>query len=430
MWGILLLLSAVFPKIFVYVEGTTAFNCRNSLFSDEWRQYVIDELNAYRRSLAVGEVYDKSKNYLPMAKNMNELKWDCNLEEMAYKGLQTIISSCDIPSGSVTTPYRSMQVRFNKKNCNITSQTKIILYAWWSQIKLVTVNYPSSFNGSPSVPGSEPFIRMANGTITAFACTYDFCNNKPKGIMVCVTDDTTPNPVNLTLYEKASNKQEICSACKDNCTKSLCPQPHSPVTLPTTCPDDKLTQDSNNAALWMHNYYRKLLASGWAKDKKSKSGYALPAKQMLALEYDCAKGTENGAKKTYELIKDCPSTTPPPTSGYSLNFLSLSNITVSEQDALEHAIRSWWGDLEKNGLGSDTMFNENSGITNFAHMAYEKVSKVACAVKNCSASGKTLVACQYNSVINAGDKIYEPGKVCSGCEGLNKKCSNPAGLCE
>ncbi|KIH58294.1 hypothetical protein ANCDUO_11502 [Ancylostoma duodenale] len=313
MWGILLLLSAVFPKIFVPVKGTTAFNCRNSLLSDEWRQYVIDELNAYRRSLALGEVYDKTKNYLPMAKNMNEL--------------------------------------------------------------------------------------MANATITAFACTYDFCNNMPKGIMVCVSDNTTPNPVNFMLYEKASDKQEICSACKDNCTKYLCPQPHTPVTLPTTCSDDKLTQDSNNAALWMHNYYRKLLASGWAKDKKSKSSYALPAKQMVALEYDCAKGTENGAKKTYELIKNCPSTTPPPTRGYSSNFLSLSNITVPEQDALEH-------------------------------MAYEKVSKVACAVKNCSASGKTLVACQYNSVINAGDKIYEPGKVCSGCKGLNKKCSNPAGLCE
>ncbi|RCN28075.1 hypothetical protein ANCCAN_26186, partial [Ancylostoma caninum] len=87
-------------------------------------------------------------------------KWDCNLEEMAYKGLQTIISSCDIPRDSVTKPYQSMQVGFDKKNCNITSQTKIVLYAWWSQIKRVTVNYPPALNGSPSVPSNESFIRV------------------------------------------------------------------------------------------------------------------------------------------------------------------------------------------------------------------------------------------------------------------------------
>ncbi|RCN40674.1 SCP-like protein [Ancylostoma caninum] len=271
---------------------------------------------------------------------------------------------------------------------------------------------------------------MANATITAFACTYDFCDSKPKGIMVCITDNTTPNPVNLMLYEKASDIQEVCSACTKNCTKWLCPQPHSPVPLPTTCSDDKLTQDSNNAALWMHNYYRKLLASGWAKDKKSKSGYAPPAKGMLALEYDCAKGTENGAKKTYELIKDCPTNTPSPTSGYSLNFLSLNNITVSEQDALEHAIKTWWGELETKGLGSNTMFDESSGITNFAHMAYDKVTKVACAVQRCPVPAKTLVACQYNPAITNGDNIYETGKVCSGCKKFGMKCSNPEGLCE
>ncbi|KAL6724605.1 hypothetical protein Aduo_019478 [Ancylostoma duodenale] len=378
MRGILLLLSAVFPKIFVHVEGTTAFNCRNSLISDEWRQYVLDELNAYRRSLAVGEVYDKSKNYLPMAKNMNELKWDCNLEEMAYESLKSLMSSCEVPRDSISFPYQTMQVRFQRKNCNITSQTKIILYGWWEQIKNETVRYLGNNNDEPSIPTALQFAVMATATTPAFACTYNFCNNMPKGIMVCIYDDRTANVsiANRIIYQPAADKSQTCDACSKNCTEYLCKVIHTPVTLNTTCADDKLTQDSNNAALWMHNYYRRLLASGWAKDKKSKSGYAPPGKQMKKLEYDCSS-TEKG-------------------------------------------------------LGSDTTYHDNSGITKFANMANDQADKVVCAVRNCQQSGQTLVVCQYNAMITEGEKIYETGKVCSGCRKLNptRKCSDPAGLCE
>ncbi|EYB96397.1 hypothetical protein Y032_0151g2846 [Ancylostoma ceylanicum] len=434
MWGTLLLLSAVVPEVLVPVEGTTgsskrpqielhsAFNCRNSLISDEWRQYVLDEVNEYRRTLALGEVYDKAKNYLPKAKGMNELKWDCNLEEMAHDGT---LGNCTLPGDMAFDPYHSMQVRFDKKDCNITSQTKVALYAWWSLIKYVTVRL---INGNPSIPGAAPFILMATNSTTGFACTYALCNDKPKGVFVCIYDDTYvylfalsvqlsvmfnsrtmyPNPVNRIIYEAAASE----------------------VTLPTTCQDDKLTQDSHDTALWMHNYYRKLLASGWAKDKKSESGYAPTAKKMLALTYDCASGGDNGAKKTYALIENCPQTDPSPTPGYSLNFLRLKNYTVSEQDALKHAIKTWWSELENTGLGSETTFKEYSGITSFANMAHDETDKFACAVQNCKQNGETLVACQYSQNVDEGDPIYVTGKVCSGCNKLSKKCSNPQGLCE
>ncbi|EPB70430.1 SCP-like protein [Ancylostoma ceylanicum] len=236
--------------------------------------------------------------------------------------------------------------------------------------------------------------------------------------------------INAQLYEPTWDKNKACESCAD-CTNYLCPQKSfTPVTITPTCQDDKLNQDSNNAALWMHNYYRGLLASGWAKDKKSNSGYAKTAKQMRALEYDCGNATNpNGATNTYNLIKDCPRVNPTATNGYSLNFLRIDDYQISEQDALERAIKTWWGQLETMGLGSDTMFNENSGITNFANMAYDQAEKVACAVQNCAKYGDTLVACQYNKAIQSGDKIYETGKVCSGCKAIRKTCSNPRGLC-
>ncbi|RCN40675.1 hypothetical protein ANCCAN_13378 [Ancylostoma caninum] len=286
---------------------------------------------------------------------------------MAYKGLQKIISSCDIPDTSITSPYQSIAVRFEKKNCNITSQAKVALYAWWSLIKYVVVNYPNNANGSPSVPAAPQFIRMATGNTTAFACTYDFCDSMPKGIMACIFNDI------------------------------------------------------------------KLLASGWAKDPKAKSGYAPPGKQMKKLEYACSNtGGANIAEATYKAIEQCPATDPTSTAGYSMNFLRIKNYKLSQQDALKQAIEKWWGELGEKGLGDDTTFHDNSGIKSFANMAYDQADKFACAVQNCQQSGETLVACQYSPVIADGNKIYETGKVCSGCKKLNpaRKCSNPAGLCE
>ncbi|EPB78701.1 SCP-like protein [Ancylostoma ceylanicum] len=198
------------------------------------------------------------------------------------------------------------------------------------------------------------------------------------------------------------------------------------VTIPTTCQDDKLTNDSHNAALWMHNYYRKLLASGWAKDPKSKGGYAATAKRMLELTYDCT-GADNLAKKTYALIEGCPGDDPQPSPGYSLNFKRFQNYNVPEQDALEESIKEWWGQLGKTGLGSDTSFKTE--IASFANMANDKAEKMACAVKNCQKEGYTLVACQYSPAMQADEKIYETGAVCGGCKAINKACSNPRGLC-
>ncbi|RCN24548.1 hypothetical protein ANCCAN_29754, partial [Ancylostoma caninum] len=118
---------------------------------------------------------------------------------------------------------------------------------------------------------------------------------------------------------------------------------------------------------------------------------------MRELVYDCASGgATNGAKATYDLIKDCPTTNPSPTNGYSLNFKRIPSYTISEQDALEKAINEWWGQLGTVGLGSDTTFNGGPGITNFANMAFDNAEKVACAVQNCAKYGETLVACQYN----------------------------------
>ncbi|KAL6724606.1 hypothetical protein Aduo_019479 [Ancylostoma duodenale] len=50
--------------------------------------------------------------------------------------------------------------------------------------------------------------------------------------------------------------------------------------------------------------------------------------------------------------------------------------------------------------------------------------------QNCKNDGQTRVACQYSPAMQNGEKIYETGKVCSGCKNLGMKCLSPEGLCE
>ncbi|KAL6724614.1 hypothetical protein Aduo_019486 [Ancylostoma duodenale] len=118
--------------------NTSAFNCKNSNISDEWRQLVSDEVNGYRRRLAQGKEQDKTGKPLPGAKNMNKLEWECNLEEVAYKSLQSLMSTCDVPLLTVSPPYQTMQIRF-PKGYNFTSLTKQILHGWWKQVNGETV---------------------------------------------------------------------------------------------------------------------------------------------------------------------------------------------------------------------------------------------------------------------------------------------------
>ncbi|KIH67255.1 hypothetical protein ANCDUO_02416 [Ancylostoma duodenale] len=100
-----------------------------------------------------------------------------------------------------------------------------------------------------------------------------------------------------------------------------------------------MTDELRNTALYMHNYYRGLLASGWAKD--GKIGYAKPAAAMIQLKYDC--DVEN---KIMEKFKDCQT----PTLTQPFNFKQYSKFEESRESALKAVIDEWWSALAKTGV--------------------------------------------------------------------------------
>ncbi|EYB94279.1 hypothetical protein Y032_0173g397 [Ancylostoma ceylanicum] len=417
MWSLLLTLGAVFLQLHINVEATAAFHCRNSLISDEWREMVLHYVNDKRKRLASGGQVDSTGTALKYAKDMNRLNWDCNLEHIAF---QEIAKDC---ANSQQAQYGKTQAEFKSNaKCEINAATKQILKNWWDEVKKVDMQGDTNY-----VALSENFAEMANAVTKAFACTYNTCGSK--GTLLCLYDQKAATNPAGALYQGDADKANICQACAD-CVDSLCPQTTTPVEITPSCTDDKMTEDGNKAAQWLHSYYRRLLATGWAKD--GKSAYAKPAKKMLELTYDCTAaggGAQSAAAQTYAAIENCPTADPAPIAGYSMNFKRLKNFTISDTGALEEAITDWWGPLEKIGLGSNLEFSDGSPLTSFANIAFDQTTKFACSVKNCPKIGETLVMCHYNPPITDGEYIYEAGKVCSGCGKLNKKCSSPPGLC-
>ncbi|EPB72822.1 SCP-like protein [Ancylostoma ceylanicum] len=245
------------------------------------------------------------------------------------------------------------------------------------------------------------------------------------------------------IYMKAGNAQEICQCTNQgkDCIDYLCQIDYTPVgDIPTrVCTaKDGMNSDLETIATDMHNYYRRLVATGWAKDKKD--GYAPTAKDMYALvghKYTDCQAPDTIAEDTKAKVTGCPSTAPQADPGRSLNYYYVTKYNIPREQLLQEAISKWMKQLEDVGVGKTNIFDENAGVTYYANMVHDKVEKFACAVDVCDKTGNSAVICQYNalehsfpktcSIPTDGDPIYELGKPCK-CTG-GRQCSPLQGLC-
>ncbi|EYB99867.1 hypothetical protein Y032_0119g811 [Ancylostoma ceylanicum] len=312
-FSLAVVLLGLFHNI-VALEVPSEFNCKNSLISDEWRREVLKFHNDYRRRVAEGKQATKGGT-MPAAKDMNELTWDCNIE---YQALQ---QSCDnnpqLPTNTANPPlpYSRLVADFKmNSNCNKSSVTTDKLKEWWNEVKTVdltqTVEYTADIKN---------FGQMVNSKVTGFACTYNKCDSGGK--LVCMYDSSRDDTTNKVLYDKGGT----CT-CQD-CVKFLCQPDYkvSTVTEPQPLAIDGMTYDQEMLALRLTNYYRRLLATGWAEDSK---GYAKWAAKMPPLAYEAPIAVH--AKSEAD---DCDKTTYTPDAANSLNFFK-----GSYQDTIEKTI--------------------------------------------------------------------------------------------
>ncbi|RCN47193.1 SCP-like protein [Ancylostoma caninum] len=180
-----------------------------------------------------------------------------------------------------------------------------------------------------------------------------------------------------------------------------------------------MTDEMEKTAENMHNYYRRLIATGWAEDPKSI--YAPRASKMNYVKFDC----DNLAAPMKAAINKCQV----PAEAPGQNVHVVGTWDISRQAALEEAITAWYEGLEKGGgLGEDNTYSAeveaNKMLKQYATLANDEVSAVGCAVKTCQAQGNTIVACKYDVQPFLDDPIYTVGKPCSECSKNtnNKQC--------
>ncbi|KIH57283.1 SCP-like protein [Ancylostoma duodenale] len=316
------------------------------------------------------------------AKIMNELVWDCTIEDYAFE------TAC---SGTVdATKYIANKDTFKSKSCNDTVEAKKLLKAWWDEAKKQDLDADQKY-------------RLKLNTLVLMEVGQ------------------------TSVYEVANPNACECGQ-NVNCIAYLCQTASTPVEdIPERActAEDGMNGDLEAIATNMHNYYRRLSATGWAKD--AKDDYAPLAKAMPALKYDCTTGADKIAQKTKALVTDCPTSVTPNIAGHAANYY-LSTHDKPREEVLQETIKSWAEQVSTVGVGKDNIFKDGAAYTQYANMLNDKAETFACAVATCAKNGKSAAACQYNVQPTDDDPIYVVGKQPCKCT-APLTCSKLGGLC-
>ncbi|RCN45864.1 SCP-like protein [Ancylostoma caninum] len=363
---------------------------------------------------------------------MQQLLWDCSLEDAAYKEA----AACTNPPNVPTMPAQMGQpgqkcgvvysmMKAKPKSCDPTTIVE-------QKIKDIWKVGAAKQADQTKVAGNDDFSQMAYSKTNGVGCSYNWCSGNL--YLICFYNNDGAAAANL--YTAG----DTCSSCPlnnnaDNCVNSLCVEKQIVYTPPSTiCADPALanaalmTDELRIQALDMHNYYRRLLATGWAKDKKIT--YAKPAVAMPELTYDCTVEDQ-----IMNNLKTCPGSVVAAPNAQANNFKLFKPYDATRGEALSKVIEQWWSPLADTGIADNKYLDSMAGtpMEAYVNMAYDQTIKVGCGVQECAPKGNIQVQCGYvmDNSISEGDDIYKTGKTCSKCAKLTpaKQCSDLGGLC-
>ncbi|KIH53224.1 SCP-like protein, partial [Ancylostoma duodenale] len=312
--------------------------------------------------------------------------WDCNLENNAF------VRNCNNKVGFWPAFSEiSAPIKLTGKACEIKKETKITLNKLWNEVKAVDLT-AGPFYSNTTI---KDFGIMAYWPTTGFACTY---NKECSDNLLCLYNR---NPANNAFLYNPGSECSANSGCPNGistCVDYLCKLDKKYVatelTLPWYCPPgtDGLTFDQQNTARNMVNYYRRLVGTGWAKDK---SGYAPIAKALSSVVYLCPT-IGNATKQIADKCGDPPYTA---THGHTLSYHIIRKVNVDPKAAIEEAIKTWAEQsklVDLRPIGGAVFYQDEveQQASDFAKMVYGTNSAIGCSVKECQ--DKTLVICQYN----------------------------------
>ncbi|EPB71062.1 SCP-like protein [Ancylostoma ceylanicum] len=237
--------------------------------------------------------------------------------------------------------------------------------------------------------------------------------------------------VTLANYSVFTPTRDVCDGCpaRDSpCTAYLCKakrySPGGDANPQPVCPTrpwaDFMTYDLQITARNMANYYRNLVATGWAQDR---NGYTPTAKRMNALVYDC----DTVGAHAFTQADNCAATSYTPNAGYVLSFYKTKDYNLPEVEVLRQAMASWFGQLKNVDLDEQATYNNNvkTYAPDSANLVRGDATKLGCSMKTCFREGFSVVVCEFDGTApSVGVPLYPVGKTCSGCTAANKKLTS------
>ncbi|CAJ0584638.1 unnamed protein product, partial [Mesorhabditis spiculigera] len=411
------------------VRMVDEMNCRPEV-SNELRSSVVERINFYRQMLAFGMAPNR-EGWLPGAKNMYRIWYDCSLEDRAYQFTSTCGNGGAWPSNAVAVSGMS------SAPIPASSAPGSLLTLMNGHIKLAQTNgLAADVKVTAAVAN---WAHYATGSRTRVGCSYRMdCNTTspsfPYGYYLACVFDTSAAATGDAAYQ-VGDKCVIDSDCTSfvgstcDAATGLCQYKYTDSGANTQCPGTpaSLTDAQRNLVLQWHNQLRSSLAKGNEPD--GAGGNAPPAKRMTKMTYSCvAEKTahEWGAQCNYDHSTNRNNT------GENL-YMSSDNVQ-DPAAALTAASQLWWKELVQYGVGPDVNLTDavwERGVGHYTQMAWQETTQVGCGWIHCPTF--TYVVCQYKPAGNYMYKlIYEPGSACqtnADC-GSGRTCIVAEGLCQ
>ncbi|WKY02629.1 hypothetical protein Q1695_016137 [Nippostrongylus brasiliensis] len=409
------------------------------------RVTIWKAVNAARKTIAQGGLPAKAGN-LPPAKQINQLEWSCDAEWNMWDSERYLNGSTYDCSSANVNPYNSWGTNAAFVLVPTSGQCGDVGIRGLTDKWLEGSNKFDSQSLKYVDPDGANFANLAQWNATEMACVHKPCSDKANTqVLYCAFSERGSRALRV-IYEAASANDDYClsgDANKQNCSgacstefKGLCVPNFTPPPPPLVldyvmpnitgiqCGNDNIRTDQfvRYTALMMHNYYRRQVARGWAKDK---SGSIPPAASMNELTFDC-----HYENMTYLLLLDnqCSDKINKAfTDDRAVLFKSFNDTSISAVDAMQQAISGWFEELNNAVIGDNPTLTSGlkSTIWNVANMIHDKNTKFACNIHYCT---NVMVACQYEQPFVEVDKaIYEAGPTCSKCAG--GKCGVANSFC-
>ncbi|PAV82692.1 hypothetical protein WR25_23491 [Diploscapter pachys] len=408
------------------------FGCSTTGITDTDRQMFYDKLNNGRRNVAKGQEPNQSGN-LPAGKNIYEMNYDCNLEQVAYdwasqcstSGLTGINSSYI----ALTSPVWSSSGAFDG-NAKASTQ----LTTWWQTLQQNGIASDLTYSEEAIQPWATwlmakipPSVVVSLNAMMPVSQLGSTSGHLPAFVLapgdkVYETGSACTSGSDCTYMPSSTCNDGLCH------TDSLSGPPETNDICPGAA---NMNDEIRMAFVDRHNELKSSGAKGLEPD--GAGGNAPKGKQSLKYRWDCA--IEANAIAWGNTCSQAHSTSQfrnPSGEQWGENLYTSSGEQNPKQAAVT-ASNLWWSELKEYGVGQDNIRTDAvkaRGVGHYTQMAWETTYKIGCSVNYCS--GKTWVVCQYGPAGNyLNQLIYTKGDPCTSDAGCpsDTTCSVSEGLC-